>query len=177
MSLPPSSTRPWARRPGERAPIVARAEGFAFGLANYVSEEQELTLRLARDDVPIEGRVIDIQGRPVPDVSIQVRDVRATEDGSLTDWLAALKEQGEFDNVQGRFFVAHGLDSPPDPPLIPPQRTGSDGRFRIAGIGRERFVELHLEGPTIETARLQVRTRPGETVEASRDTRIPMGPS
>ena len=58
---------------------MARAEGFAFGLANYQGDNDELTLRLSRDDVPIEGRVIDIQGRPVAGVSIDVKEVRESQ--------------------------------------------------------------------------------------------------
>ena len=42
--------------------------------------------------------------------------------------------------------------------------TGPDGTFRIEGIGRERVATLQLEGPTIETKRVEVRTRPGETI-------------
>jgi RNA polymerase sigma factor (sigma-70 family) len=32
----------------------------------------ELTLRLAKDDLPVEGRVLDLEGRPLPGVAIQV---------------------------------------------------------------------------------------------------------
>ena len=42
--------------------------------------------------------------------------------------------------------------------------TDPDGTFRIEGIGRERVATLQLEGPTIETKRVEVRTRPGETI-------------
>ena len=32
----------------------------------------ELTLRLRRDDVPIEGRIIGLEGRPVPGLTVSV---------------------------------------------------------------------------------------------------------
>ena len=51
-----------------------------------------------------------------------------------------------------------------EPSIIPPVTTGPDGTFRIEGIGRERVATLQLEGPTIETKRVEVRTRPGETI-------------
>ena len=43
-------------------------------------------------------------------------------------------------------------------------KTGADGRFLIAGIGRERVATLEIQGPTIETVLVAVRTRPGATI-------------
>src|SRR5262249_41463409 len=41
-------------------------------------------------------------------------------------------------------------------------------RFRLAGVGRERVVRLHLEGPAIATAELDVMTRAAEKVAGPR---------
>jgi hypothetical protein len=46
--------------------------------------------------------------------------------------------------------------------------TGADGRFQLSGIGRERIARLHVEGPAIATADLEVMTRVAKTVEAPR---------
>ncbi len=43
-------------------------------------------------------------------------------------------------------------------------KTGADGRFLIAGIGRERVATVEIQGPTIETVQVFVRTRPGATI-------------
>ena len=56
------------------------------------------------------------------------------------------------------------LEAQWEPSIIPPVTTGPDGTFRIDGIGRERVATLQFEGPTIETKRAEVRTRPGETI-------------
>ena len=42
--------------------------------------------------------------------------------------------------------------------------TDSSGRFLIKGIGRERVASLLIEGSTIETAHVKVRTRAGATI-------------
>ena len=63
------------RAPWTYTPIVARAPGFAFGVATGDGNSKEWTLQLARDDVPISGRIIDLQGRPVAGAS---RDGRST---------------------------------------------------------------------------------------------------
>ena len=61
-------------------------------------------------------------------------------------------------------FLPVGLWAQTDPPFIPPVKTGADGRFLIAGIGRERVATLEIQGPTIETVQVVVRTRPGATI-------------
>jgi hypothetical protein len=61
-------------------------------------------------------------------------------------------------------FLTMLLQGQPEPPVIAPVRTGADGRFRIAGIGRERVATLLIEGPAIETTLVMVRTRPGATL-------------
>src|SRR5262249_50800988 len=39
---------------------------------------------------------------------------------------------------------------------------GADGRIRLAGLGQDRFVGLHLEGPRMLHDKIIVLTRPGE---------------
>ena len=57
--------------------VVARAKGFAFGVANdHRGDGKELTLRLVADDVLVAGRIIDLEGRPVAGVTVKVIDVR-----------------------------------------------------------------------------------------------------
>ncbi len=142
---------------------MARAPGLGFGLADAGKDSAELTLHLVRDDVPISGRIIDLQGRPVVGATVAVLSVRATPNGRLEDYLKALQGRNEVDAAQSEFLPLT-MENRSEPPLIPPVRTDADGRFRIAGIGRERVATLHIEGPTIETKRVMARTRPGTTL-------------
>ncbi len=143
--------------------ILARAPDLAFGLANPWSDSRELTPRLARDDVPISGRIIDLQGRPVAGATVTVLSVRATSSGRLDEYLKALQERNEIIKL-GSELLTSGMDLQPEPPVIPPVRTDDEGRFQITGMGRDRVATLHIEGPTIETRRVMVRTRPGATL-------------
>ena len=86
------------RQVGERLPlrdcpawhgaqIAAVAPGLAMAWvdAGSLLKGDEATLRLVRDDVPIRGRVVDPQGRPVAGVTVRLRQVGAIE-GRTPTW-------------------------------------------------------------------------------------------
>jgi hypothetical protein len=52
------------------------------------------------------------------------------------------------------------------PALFKPVTTGTDGKFRLTGLGRERIVEMLIGGPGIEQVRLTVVTRNDIDVKA-----------
>ena len=143
--------------------ILALAKGFAFGAADDRGDGKELTLQLARDDVPISGRIIDLEGRPVAGVTVKVRNVRMTATGSLDGWLKALEQRKELSNLEHE-FLPNGLQRQVIPFIIPAASTDANGTFRIEGVGRERVANLQIEGPTIETKLFEVRTRPGKPI-------------
>ena len=128
-----------------------------------------LSLRLVPDDVVVTGRIIDLEGRPVAVVSVTVLSVRVSANASFDCWLNALEERNEHHKSE-REFLLNRWDAEWEPSIIPPVRTDPDGRFRIQGIGGERVATLQIEGPTIETQRIEVRTRAGETI--SSDTAV-----
>jgi hypothetical protein len=154
---------PYSDNPWSYSTVVARAKPFAFGLANDRGDGKELTLQLVEDDVPVSGRIIDLEGRPVPGATVKVLNVRAPANASLDRWLKALEERKELHNLEYE-FLPNRLEGQTEPSVIPPVRTGPDGTFRIEGIGRERVARLQLDGPTIETKQVEVRTLPGETI-------------
>src|SRR5262249_39336645 len=78
-----------------RGAVVALGKGFGFGWAGADSAEKltDVTVRLGKD-VPIEGRVLDLQGQPVAGVRVSPRLVRFQETGGgLQDFVEALKAQ------------------------------------------------------------------------------------
>jgi RNA polymerase sigma factor (sigma-70 family) len=56
--------------------IVAWAAGHACGLDDGGDASGESTVTLARDNAPIAGRVVDLEGRPVAGISVKVMEVR-----------------------------------------------------------------------------------------------------
>ncbi len=155
--------------------VVAMAPGFGPGCASFTTAEGagDLTLRLVRDDVPIEGRIVDLQGRPIPGVTIRPVGVFASSAEDLTEWEAAMSRSKDLaDGVPGKLsrfleLFRWGRDFA--------ATTGPDGRFRMTGLGRERVVSLWIEGPTIATefADIHARTRPGPTYQLPRHRNQP----
>ena len=139
--------------------ILAQADGYAFGVANDLGNGQELVLQLARDDVPISGRIIDLEGQPIAGVTVTVVEVRIPARGSLDDWLKRVEERKDSGR-NGYPELVNPMVELPSPTAIAPVRTGPDGRFRIEGAGRERIVNLHVEGPIIETKQIECSPAP-----------------
>jgi hypothetical protein len=124
-----------------------------------------VTIRLVKD-VPVRGRVLDLQGKPIAGVTVRVRGLQWPIKGDLSSFIAALKTRKEGFRPQQEFLVGFrhpyqgwDLDS-----LYPPVVTGADGRFRVQGVGGERVADLIIAGPTVETKYVYAMTRPGETI-------------
>jgi RNA polymerase sigma factor (sigma-70 family) len=119
--------------------VVAAAKGYGPAWASLESlGKGELTLRLVRDDVPVKGRVLDLQGRPVEGTRIRL------------DYIHRGKDYG--DQLWQNAWTGLSKDV----------KTDKEGRFTLTGVGRDRVVVLHVEGPTIEHKVVKVRTRAGE---------------
>jgi RNA polymerase sigma factor (sigma-70 family) len=121
-------------KPWRHCQITAAAKGYGPGWKHSFNlHKEDLTLRLARDDIPIKGRVCDLQGRPVAGATVRPDYLSAGEDHLWQNAWAGLPE-----NVT----------------------TDKDGTFVLTGIGRDRTIHLHVEGPMIEHKLVSVTTPP-----------------
>ena len=142
--------------PIDRPPACIGVADFDFQL------DQELTVRLPADE-PIEGRIVDLEGKPVVGARVEVRILQASKKDDLTEWAAALRRGTSMD-------VARSLDGPyfhllaEEPRANFQTTTTSDGQFRITGVGRARLAELVLTGEHVVVAPIQVVTLPIEPI-------------
>jgi hypothetical protein len=162
--------------PWRFAVVAAFSPDMKFGPAwkNYASiaDRDNLTLQLVRDE-PIEGQIIDLEGKPIVGVDAKVAYLTADMQSDVNAEDIASKSAIPFAGNQGfeepdRFlstrFIA-GWQA----------RTDSDGRFRISGAGRDRVAHIDVSGPGIVPAELRVVARPMQTVKAP-DLRAPKIP-
>jgi RNA polymerase sigma factor (sigma-70 family) len=162
--------RTGSRAPWNEAAPMAVVDGFGLGIPRGGAgraADREVTLQLPADDVPIDGRVLDLQGKPIAGVRVRVRGVREPLRGDLGVFLDALVTQKEGYNVQGGLLA--GLHHPYMPldfdGIFAPVVTDAAGKFRIRGIGRERVADLLFEAPAIESKYVYALTRPAARVE------------
>jgi RNA polymerase sigma factor (sigma-70 family) len=146
----------------EHARVVATAEGYGpdwVELRPSTPKEHELTLRLARDDVPINGRIVNLEGRGIAGVTIQVRKMEKREDdGDLTAFIATKQKWARGNFVNGPAMKTLPSQAFPMPASV---TTDAEGRFRLTGFGRERVVHLTIQGNSIATAYVEALTRAG----------------
>ncbi len=165
--------------------VVAVADGYGPDW-HHLGEgplPQELGFRLVKDTVPLAGRILDLEGRPIAGVRVRVRSMAAAASG-LEEWIAKARNNParisddawtRMDREAGpkvAYFpsskaLTEGL------PMYPTAVSDKNGRFQITGLGPDRHVTLELVGPTIATAWVSAVTREMAPVpEPSMDPRI-----
>jgi RNA polymerase sigma factor (sigma-70 family) len=181
LAVAPSEARRLADEPPwSRTYVLAMADGFgpAVSLREALESAGDLTLRLAKDDVPITGRILDLQGKPIAGVQVRVEELCMPSTGDLTPWLDAL-QANKLDGMAIQHRFLESVHVPPSANVFPAVVTDEQGRFQIRGVGRERVVGITIEGPTIMRshmgAAIRVRTRPGKPIRAAMYSRNPEG--
>jgi RNA polymerase sigma factor (sigma-70 family) len=116
-----------------RPVVVAVAEGFGLDWAEIggPAENAALTLRLT-DDVPVRGRVLGPDRKPLAGARVVVRQLR-----------------------EGPRSCRGPLPGQPRQVL-----TDADGRFRLTGVGRSRVATLALEGAGLSQAEFVAAASP-----------------
>jgi RNA polymerase sigma factor (sigma-70 family) len=160
IELPPYSRGRW-----DHVSLCAAAEGHGLALHPLKKPQatKEVELRLARDDMPIRGRVLDLQGKPLAGATARLIGLSLPNKGDLSAFAEALDTSKDGYPVENRLLTS--LDSPAVAQLFPTARADETGRFQLRGVGRERMAILEVSGPTIETRHVRVMTRPGERVQ------------
>jgi RNA polymerase sigma factor (sigma-70 family) len=112
-----------------------------------------VSLKLAADDVPVKGRVTDLEGKAVPKAVVRVSRVSAGDLSKVwAEW-----PRGPYLALQR---VGKELWQPTAGGLAESVTADADGRFEVTGVGRGRVLGLVVSGTGIETAACRVVTDP-----------------
>ena len=159
----------------QRVSIIAKPLDSKFGIAwircDAIKPGEETTLQLVADE-PVEGSIVDLEGRPIAGVEVRVNELSTNAKGDLTAWLGAQKGDtsslGSQDvDVPDRAITTEFANEWKT-------KTDADGRFRLTGLGRDRVVDILVSGHGTAAA-LRVVTRLMEpiTVDATRRSVVP----
>jgi 5-hydroxyisourate hydrolase-like protein (transthyretin family) len=156
-------TMPKAKFGDHKTVVAATAADYGIGWVEVPADGKsgDLTVRLANDDVPITGQVVDLEGKPVAGATLRVLGIRAAPGEDLGPWLEAVRGKSPLPKQGSRL---DGIDLSK---LFLKATTDAAGRFRLTGLGRDRLVRAQLDGPTIASQYLNLMTRPGKTVEVT----------
>lgn len=137
--------------------LVAHAAGFGVDWVELHKDKRpaEVMLRLGKD-VPITGRVVNTEGRPVAGVSLSIAKIFVPANEKLDDYLAGWLSnwRDNLSTPQKRLYVP--LDG-----VTGAATTNKDGRFALHGAGAERIVYVKLSGGGMARQTLHIITRPG----------------
>ena len=172
--VPGSSESPNSPDHWRRYRIVASSRGFgpAWSSVDGTASGTPLELQFARDDSPINGRLVDLEGRPIAGATVRIHKLWKAESATaVDDWIGRVSEPypAEDERPRSHYFPLADAGLPDSSPALPgPVATDADGRFRVDGLGRDRLAILEIAGPTIATGRVQVVTRSMGAVEGRR---------
>jgi hypothetical protein len=119
----------------------------------------KMELKLCKDDVPITGRLLSLEGRPLEGVTIEVIWVGQPRERGTSEWVnhfVTMHRKGYWINEGGLRIVRPGTVG-----VTPSVKTDKQGRFRLTGVGRNRVVTIMLRSERTVAVRLQVASRGG----------------
>ncbi len=157
VNIPRASLEPEAARPDtpfEPALVAVASElGPDWAKIDPAKSSEPITLKLRRDDVPIEGRIISLEGRPIAGASVKIAHLVELPPAVINKLRANDGKMNPAPWGEMRRVMIVG-----EAGAIRPTRTGADGRFRITGVGRDRLALLVVEGESIEQSFAMVST-------------------
>jgi protocatechuate 3,4-dioxygenase beta subunit len=156
-------TVPKAKFGDSRTAVAAMAANYGVGWAEIPMDGKrgDVTIRMVRDDVPITGQVVDLEGKPVAGATLQLLEIQAAPGEDIGPWLEAVREKKP---PQKQDFRMDGIDLSN---VSVKATTDAEGRVSLGGVGRDRLVRARLDGPTIASQHLKLITRPGKAVEGT----------
>jgi RNA polymerase sigma factor (sigma-70 family) len=103
----------------------------------------DLTLKMA-PPLPIKGRLVDLQGKPIAGAKVNVESVEAAVNDDLTGVYNIFRTNPRFPAVSLARLDAGATGAPPG------TVTDKDGRFELRRVGRNQLVRLRLEAEGME---------------------------
>lgn len=139
--------------------LIATVPGFGPTWIRIKNAPEPVTLRLPEAGPSIVGRILDLEGKPIPNVSIRIHRLGRARDGDLQGWI----DENVASFPERRYLSVEELEVTriPGLPLGEAITTDDEGRFQLDGLGQDQTVRLLITSPMIEHTSAWAVTRPG----------------
>ena len=125
----------------------------------------KLVLQLTPDDIPIHGRLLDQQGRPLAGVRASAFTIAEPPNRDVREFLRRARSSDRETQANAwdelRSCVMLGFYD-----RTPSALSDANGEFRLTGVGRDRLVLLDLHGATVADSQVMVMTTSESLEEA-----------
>ncbi len=157
--------------PGTKRDALQARIDKALGDGRFVGR----TLQLRAESQPIRGRLVDLEGHPLPNVTVLVESLYQPDIPRLLkalekSWKREVNEA--FDSTR---FGVWGIARSDLQRLIPPVTTDENGEFELRGIGDDQLATLIFNSDRVEARPVYVLGREMETVSLPSDDSRPAG--
>ena len=141
------------------AHVAAAAAGYGPGWVEVEADSPhgDLTVRLAGDDAPVAGTLLDLEGKPVKGTTVTVLSVAAPPGDDLDRWTEAVKGGKGKGAAPSEWPLALAYEAR--------AITDAEGRFRLTGLGQNRVARVRIDGPGVASQYVHVLTRAGASFE------------
>ncbi len=133
------------------------------------------TLKLRPESRPVRGRLVDLEGHRLPNVTVLVESLRQPDIPRLLkafemSWKREMNEAFSATSFGVGLLARSELQK-----LIPPVTTDERGEFELRGIADDQLVELVFDADRVEARPLYVLGREMETVSLPHIGNYPSG--
>ncbi|QDT73300.1 M56 family metallopeptidase [Lacipirellula limnantheis] len=133
------------------------------------------TLKLRPESRPVRGRLVDLEGHRLPNVTVLVESLRQPDIPRLLkafemSWKREMNEAFSVTSFGPGLLARSELQK-----LIPPVTTDEKGEFELRGIADDQLVELLFDADRVEARPLNVLGREMETVSLPHIENYPSG--
>jgi protocatechuate 3,4-dioxygenase beta subunit len=121
-------------------------------------------LKLRPESQPVRGRLVDLEGNRLPNVTVLVESLWQPDIPRLLKAIENSRKQGVYEVFSAASGGVRGLARSELQKLIPSVTTDENGEFELSGIGDDQLVTLIFDSDRIQARPLYVLGREMETV-------------
>lgn len=157
--------------PGKKRDALQTRIDKALGDGRFVGR----TLKLRPQSQSVRGRLVDLEGHPLPKVTVLVESLYQPDIPRLLKALEKSWKREVSEAFSSTRFGVWGLARSELQRLIPPVTTDENGEFELRGIGDDQLATLIFNSDRVEARPVYVLGRKMETVSLPNNDSNPAG--